>query len=408
MKLFLRSVLLVAALSSAVACEDTTSESTGTGAGADTSSADGSGLSGSDGSAEDAATGGVDAVADNDLAQVSDTPSLVDTASTPDVPAVQDTQTTPDVPSTPDVPATPDVAADVAPAGPSDPNLDGPNTYKELDAKALIVVTGDTVAVHAAYPTGGPTAGPYPLIILAHGFQLDPKLYTGYLQRLATFGYVAMSVDFPTSFLGNDNQQESKDLSGAIDWAIGNATLGPLVNKDLVGVTGHSLGGKLAFLAASIDARFDAAFGMDPVDGGGPTGCNAPQCADVSALMPSLKIPTAFVGETTDSAGGFQPCAPAANNFQTFYAGATTPALQVTVNGANHMSFLDTTNGCLTCGFCNKATLAQNDATALTRSFMVAFFERHLRGLTFYDDYLTGATAQARYVAKKIATIESK
>jgi hypothetical protein len=46
--------------------------------------------------------------------------------------------------------------------------------------------------------------------------------------------------------------------------------------------------------------------------------------------------------------------------------------------------------------------------SALARSYVVAFYERHLRGNVGYDAYLTGAEAQARYVATNLATIESK
>ena len=38
----------------------------------------------------------------------------------------------------------------------------------------------------------------------------------------------------------------------------------------------------------------------------------------------------------------------------------------------------------------------------------MAFYERHLRGDLGYDTYLTGAQAQARYVATNLATIVSK
>ena len=290
-----------------------------------------------------------------------------------------------------------------------DPNADGPYKIAEFDAKnAFLPLTGDTIAMHCAYPVAGPTPGPYPIVVIAHGFQLSPSKYYGYAKRLATFGYVAVTADFPTSLTGNDNPAEAKDLSATIDWAYGESVLAGKVDKTKAGVTGHSLGGKVALLAATLDARFQAVFALDPVDGGGPTGCKAPQCVDVSALMPTLKIPSAFLGETTDANGGFQPCAPAANNFTTFYKGAPSPALQVTVNGANHMSFLDDTNNCMACGFCNKATASQSQVLALSRAMMVAFFERRLRGLTAYDDYLTGPTAQARYVKTQWASIEAK
>ena len=301
--------------------------------------------------------------------------------------------------------AVPDVSGPVP-----DPDKNGPYTYAELDDKTTVAASGDSVAVHCAYPTAGPSAGPFPVVVFAHGMQITPDKYYGYVQRLASFGYIAITVDFPTDlFLGNDNPKEAQDLAGALDWAAkkGGVLFGKVDEKN-AGVFGHSLGGKLSFLAATLEPRFKAAFGLDPVDGGGPLGCNPPQCVDVTDAIGKLAIPTGFVGEVTDASGGMQPCAPTANNYETFYHAVPAPSFEVTVNGANHMSFLDDTNGCLACGFCNKATLTQVQVTDLARSYVVAFFERHLRGLAAYDDYLTGATAQARYVTTGLATITQK
>ncbi len=218
-----------------------------------------------------------------------------------------------------------------------------------------------------------------------------------------------MTVDFPTSFLGNDNPKEAKDMLGGVAWAKADATLGPKVDDNVVGMTGHSLGGKIALLAATMDSHVKAAFALDPVDGGGPSGCTAPECATVATLMTGLQIPTGFIGETTDAAGSGQACAPAASNFTTFYAKTNTPSLQVTALGANHMSFLDDLPGCgITCAFCNAATATNADVTQMARAFMTAFFERHLRGKTAFDVYLTGALAQSRYVSTNRATIATK
>jgi chlorophyllase len=287
-----------------------------------------------------------------------------------------------------------------------DPNANGPFAIAEKDDTLKVAQTGDTCAVHVAYPTA---AGPFPVVIVAHGFQIASSQYYGYVKRLATFGYVALTVDFPTSLFGNDNSKQAKDLLASIDWAKNDPTFGTKADVSRVGMSGHSLGGKLALLAATQDPRVKAAFTLDPVDSGGPGGCNAPQCVVVKSLMPSLNIPTGFVGETTDAMGGFQPCAPGADNFATFYAQARTPSLQVTAIGANHMSFVDDAAGCgLTCSFCNKATAPNAQVNAMARALMVAFYERHLKANTGYDAYLTGAVAQARYVTTAQATIVSK
>jgi dienelactone hydrolase len=299
----------------------------------------------------------------------------------------------------------------------ADPDLDGPYTVAELTDKIDVAASGDKgLDVHCAYPTAGPAAGPYPVIVVGHGFSIPGTEYASYLKRLASFGYVALTVDYPGSIqAGVNNVKQAQDMIGGLDWAGKKAELAGKANVNLAGMSGHSLGGKVAFLAATMDARVKAAITLDPVDGA--MNCSAQNCPDVSDLMPTLTIPTAMLGETTDASGGpgGMSCAPAANNYTTFYASAVTPSLSVTVNGANHMSFVDDPSACPLlfgiinpCTSCNAATLAQGTALALSRSFVVAFYERHLRGDLGYDTYLTGAQAQARYVATNLATIVSK
>jgi chlorophyllase len=293
--------------------------------------------------------------------------------------------------------------------GVSDPNLDGPYPFKEIDDTTTVAATGHMVPIHCAYPTGGPSAGPYPVILVAHGFQLPPAQYNGYVKRLASFGYVALTADFPASFFGINNVENARDLLGGLDWATTRAELAGKADVTRAGATGHSLGGKVAFLAATMDARIKAAITLDPVDGA--MNCTPQDCPDVSDLMPTLTIPTGMLGETLDASGGLggMSCAPLVNNYTTFYAGAKTPSLAVTVAGANHMSFLDSVATCgLTCAFCNAATAPNAQVNGLARAYVVAFYERHLRGDLAYDTYLTGAQAQARYVTTNQATIQSK
>ncbi|WP_338046585.1 alpha/beta fold hydrolase [Polyangium spumosum] len=301
-----------------------------------------------------------------------------------------------------------------APMAVLDPNKDGPYTFAEVDDNQWKAPTGDTVPMHAAYPTAGPSSGPYPVVVVAHGFQLPASQYYGYLERLASFGYVAVTADYPTSFAGTNNTEATQNIISALDWVASRPELkGDTANA---GATGHSLGGKLAVYAAKIDARFKATIVLDPVDGapGNPLDpnpdCNPPACIDVSNELPITK-PTGFLGETLDSTGGGfgQACAPAEHNFLTFYAKTTAPSLAVTVNGANHMSFLDDVSSCgFTCSVCKMATLPNATVNALSKAYVTAFYERYLRGNAGYDTYLTGAEAKTRYVDPGTITIQSK
>ena len=304
----------------------------------------------------------------------------------------------------------------VLPAAPLRPTLrwTAPYSYSEIDATADVPATGNKVPLHVFLPDGGPSSAPYPMVTLAHGFQLPPGQYYSYGKRLASFGYVAVSVDFPASLVSANHLNNAKDIVGAIDWALAQSAasgndLSGKIDAALIGATGHSLGGKASLLAATLDPRIKASITLDPIDTTPPFGCDDTKCPDVSAMLGVLKIPTGFLGETTDSAAGLQPCAPAADNYQTFYAAAPSPSLEVTVNGANHMSFLDDAAGCgLVCSVCKQATLPNDQVNALSRAFVVAFYERHLRANAGFETWLTGADAQAKYVTPGTVTITSK
>jgi chlorophyllase len=288
-----------------------------------------------------------------------------------------------------------------------DPAEPGPYQTAVVDEMVNVAATGNTIAMHAVYPTSGPDAGPYPVVIMGHGFQLPPSQYDAYLEHLASFGYVALTPDFVASFIGPNNVEAAEEMIAGIDWAAGHATLGPMADATNVGASGHSLGGKVALLAATMDNRIKASITLDPVDSS-PQGCSAQNCPDVSALMP-VPIPTGFLGETIDASGGFMSCAPAADNFTTFYANTSSPSLMVDVLGANHMSFLDDPSSCgLTCSFCNAAQVDDEVVFDLASAYVVAFYERHLKNRTGYDAYLTGTEAQTRYVDTGLVTIQSK
>jgi predicted dienelactone hydrolase len=292
--------------------------------------------------------------------------------------------------------------------GIADPGMDGPFTFAPVSGSAMNPESGGMVAVKGFVPTAGPSSGPYPVVIIAHGFQIAATQYDTYAERLASFGYVALNVDFQASLFSVNNVENANDLIGAIDWAGSAPELAGKADLTKVGTTGHSMGGKLALLAATLDPRVKASITLDPVDGA--MNCSAANCPDVSDKMPMLNIPTAFLGELLDSsAGGFgMACAPAANNFETFYAGAKSPSLSINVLGANHMSFIEDPSSCFSCGFCKMATAQQAQVLGIAKSYVVAFYERYLKGITEYDTYLTGAEANARYVTPGQISIQSK
>lgn len=285
----------------------------------------------------------------------------------------------------------------------ADPNVAGPYTAEVLEETFMVAATGHMVKMRAAFPKSGPDMGPFPVVLVGHGFQTPISQYESYLQRLASFGYVAVAPDFPAPFLNNKHIDNAKDLAAGLDWVGQQAKLKALALVDNAGATGHSLGGKVSVLAASFDKRIKASITLDPVDSS--FFCSAMDCPDASNTLP-LAIPMGFLGEKLDATGaGLVPaCAPEADNFTTFYAKAGPPSLSVEVLGASHLSFIDNPLS----GLCKAPTAKSEDVLALSRAMVVAFYERYLKGKVGYDTYLTGSEAQKRYVDTKLAILQSK
>lgn len=296
-----------------------------------------------------------------------------------------------------DAPA-PDAGADVAPQPVPDPALAGSFEVVSLSENVTVPATNSTVSTVCFHPADGTST--YPLVTLAPGFQLPGSQFHGSAAHLASFGFVVCVPQYNAALFNPDHVKNAKEVLGVVDWATSSSSpLGGRVDATRIGAAGHSLGGRLSVLAASMDDRIDAVLGIDPVDSDDP---------DATELLP-LPIPTGFLGETLDTVGSFQACAPAQHNFETFFARAGSPSFKVEVNGANHMSFLDDPSTCgLVCSFCQPPTRDHQVVLGLTRSYLAAFFLRHLEGETAYDEYLVGAVADERYVQTGIAGIVTK
>jgi hypothetical protein len=103
--------------------------------------------------------------------------------------------------------------------------------------------------------------------------------------------------------------------------------------------------------------------------------------------LTGLAAALAVVGETTNASGGGMPCAPAAENFQQFYAAAESPAIAITVAGADHMDWVDDPS-CGVCGFCTAGAASPELARTVSRRLDVAWLRRQLLGDTAMDVWL--------------------
>jgi predicted dienelactone hydrolase len=201
-------------------------------------------------------------------------------------------------------------------------------------------------------------------------------------------------------------------LAAVIDWVAQSATsaegpLGHKVSSDAIALAGHSLGGKISLLVASEDPRPLAVFGLDPVDAAGGLQSDPVEYPSVTPeLMPDIAVPLVLLGETVNAAAsGFgQACAPAEDNFHQYYLHAVSPAAEIEVIGADHMSFLDNPDCGLTCSVCPSGTDDPAITRMLTRRYMTALFELILRERAAYRDYLAGPQIAADAAAGLVIT----
>jgi pimeloyl-ACP methyl ester carboxylesterase len=287
--------------------------------------------------------------------------------------------------------------------GPSDdPGAPGPYP---IGAPITDTVTRGSrrTPVRALVPTLalGETA---PLVVFLPGFQLTASQYALTQQRLASHGFVVVGAD-PTATVAEANHVEmAVDAAAVIDWALAEPGLAAAIDPTRIAMMGHSLGGKVSTMAAANDARVRALVLLDPVNGtAGPfSGYTAAAPDIIPERVTPLAIPMGIFGETLDGRAGLggMACAPAAQNYTTFYdaaaAGSAPWAAEWTLTGANHMQFLDDRSTCgLTCAFCARPTASDAVVLAAVRTLSVAFLRRHFRGETAMDAYLTGASLPA-------------
>ncbi|HEV7722833.1 MAG TPA: dienelactone hydrolase family protein [Iamia sp.] len=129
-----------------------------------------------------------------------------------------------------------------------------------------------TIVTRIAHPTGG---GPYPLIVMAHGFTGHPDEYAETTPMWAADGFVVAQPTFPLTnreapgVQGNidDVVNQPADVSFVIDEVLDanddpSSPLHGLVDPEAIGVAGHSLGGAttwaVSFNSAMRDERIDS------------------------------------------------------------------------------------------------------------------------------------------------------
>jgi len=299
---------------------------------------------------------------------------------------------------------------DVSALLPPDPELPGPFSCTQGDF-ALPVGKGATkIPLHFSVPDG---EGPFPVVVFIHGFSLKGSSYGLLRQHLCSWGYVAILPDMPgTMFSPATHLQLAQYTREMLDWveeAGGNAAepLKAKADSSRIGLSGHSMGGKIAMLVASQDSRVKASFTLDAVDSGAPSGDLADYPSVTPELMPKILIPLGLLGETLDSVpldGMALACAPAEQNFEQYYVNAVSPAIRIEMVGAGHMQFLDNSDCGIACSFCQKPLVDASEVRSLSHGYLVAFYNVYLGGQKEYLAYLVGTPMKLDIQSGKVAS----
>lgn len=131
---------------------------------------------------------------------------------------------------------------------------------------ALNMFGADNVTALATYGgqakpglTANETDGPYPLVILSHGFAITPSSYAWLAEHLASYGFVVVSPHHEESLdpgmLWRSTIERPRDIETTIAFVDDATDLAGLVDIDTLAVVGHSHGGYTALATAG--ARID-------------------------------------------------------------------------------------------------------------------------------------------------------
>jgi hypothetical protein len=295
-----------------------------------------------------------------------------------------------------------------------------PTTRKKLESAGPCPVTKvdgriSANGVHVLVPgCAVPSAG-FPAVVFAHGFQLTTTGYDQLLGHLASYGFLVASVDYPCSLLTcNHLHVGTAIVAGKTALIAGSISGVPKVDPTKIVASGHSLGGKGAFLAVLADATFAAALAFDPVDGnpgnplsGGATDPQHPQLTPTSVAR--LTLPVGLFGAALSHCKGsrlaLSACAPTNEDAFAFAAALVKDQHSLwTVADFGHMEFLDDPHCGLLCSACVAGTSPVEPHLLAVEAISVAYLQMTLLGDMTNVGYLNGEQLAAYVSAGTIST----
>lgn len=209
---------------------------------------------------------------------------------------------------------------------------------------------------------------PAPIVAFGHGYLSEVERYESTLRHLASWGIVVIAPrsagePFPS------HQAFADDLRTALDWVAAKATAmdgwpGLRVDIEARGLSGHSMGGGAAVLAAADDPSIRAVATLTAAETR-PSAIGAARELDVAAL---------FVAASQDA------ITPPDEHQRPMYEAVRPSRAQLRViEGGSHCGFYDSRSMLLSLA-CDDATIDENEQQAVGRALLTAWFRYALLG----------------------------
>jgi pimeloyl-ACP methyl ester carboxylesterase len=115
-----------------------------------------------------------------------------------------------------------------------------------------------------------PSAGPYPVILVLQGLNTNLAMYRWWHQAFADAGYLVFAFDFSGQGHSDDEGagdpgSNVEDAQDAITWLIEQSPVSAAVDRERIGVVGHSQGAIATMALQAVEPRVKAAVAAAPI-----------------------------------------------------------------------------------------------------------------------------------------------
>jgi dienelactone hydrolase len=200
------------------------------------------------------------------------------------------------------------------------------------------------------YPTST-AEGTFGAVAISPGFTATQSSVAWYGPRLASQGFVVITIDTTTTW--DDPDSRGRQLLAALDYVVGSSTVRTRVDGTRLGVMGHSMGGGGSLRAAADRPALQAAIPL--------TGWHS------TKSWPTVKVPTLVVGAENDTT------APVSSHSEPFYT---------SIPAASEKAYLELNNA---------GHSAPTSANTTIAKYSISWLKRFIDNDTRYNQFLCPA-----------------